>query len=360
MADAAWDVIIVGQGLAGTTLAWFLRAAGKQVLVVDADEPVTSSKIAAGLITPITGQRLVKSRNYDELMAAAGRFFTWTERQTGRTFFHDRIALRLFRSQAERQNWSERRGRPDYQAHLLTPQPAPLLDAELGDAGAGGFAMHAAQLDVPAYLEASRAVLAFEPMNLDWQRDVAFGSGVRVGRHQSRLVISCEGYAAARNPYFSSVPFNAAKGDILSVRFHRSVPAQSLHRGIWLAPTADPDIFSVGSTYDWKRLDRQPDPAARREIERRLKEFFHVPYTVLEHRAAVRPILSESKVLAGLHPGEKRLGFFNGLGSKGALQAPYYARCFTDFLVRQTPLPEAVDVARHIDRGCAPPILPTR
>ena len=58
MAEAPWDVIIVGQGLAGTTLAWHLREAGQRVLVIDACEPVTSSKIAAGLITPITGQRV--------------------------------------------------------------------------------------------------------------------------------------------------------------------------------------------------------------------------------------------------------------------------------------------------------------
>jgi glycine/D-amino acid oxidase-like deaminating enzyme len=258
--------------------------------------------------------------------------------------------LRLFQSETERQAWAEREGLPDYQAYLTSPQPAPLLDPELGDAGAGGFAMQAAQLDVPAYLDASRAALDCEIMTIDWQRDVTFGEeGVSVRGLKARLLISCEGHAAARNPYFSDVPFNAAKGDILTVRFHRPVPAYSLHRGIWLAPTAEPDVFSVGATYDWARLDQEPDPAARAEIEGKLKAFFHVPYTVLHHRAAVRPILAVNRVLAGLHPSEERLGFFNGLGSKGSLLAPFYARCLTDYLVDDVPLPEAVDLRRHLE-----------
>ena len=53
-----FDCVIVGQGLAGTTLAWHLVEAGRSVLLLDAEAPVTASKISPGLITPITGQRL--------------------------------------------------------------------------------------------------------------------------------------------------------------------------------------------------------------------------------------------------------------------------------------------------------------
>ncbi|NOU04706.1 MAG: NAD(P)-binding protein, partial [Hyphomicrobiaceae bacterium] len=48
MTDDIWDTIIVGQGLAGTTLAWRLVDAGQRVLMFDPAEAVTSSKIAAG------------------------------------------------------------------------------------------------------------------------------------------------------------------------------------------------------------------------------------------------------------------------------------------------------------------------
>jgi glycine oxidase len=349
MADARWDVIIVGLGLAGTTLAWHLREAGQRVLVIDGDEPVTSSKIAAGLITPITGQRLVRSWRYDEFLLAAREFYTSIQKRTEQTFFHDRIALRLFRSETEQQNWADRRSKAEYQSHLTVPQPVPLLDPSLADASGGGFAMQAAQLDVAAYLEASRSALEWKPIFLDWHRDVSFkAEEVLICGHRARRVISCEGYAATRNPYFSWVPFVAAKGDILTVRFHDRVPPQCLHRGIWIAPTSDLDVFRVGSNYDWENLNQEPSASARMEIESKLEEFFHVPYTVLDHHAAVRPIITESTALIGFHPEHERLGFFNGLGSKGALRAPWYAQRFTDFLVHQTRLPDDLDLRKQI------------
>ncbi len=348
MARSPWDVIIVGQGIAGTTLAWHLREAGQQILLLDACEPVTSSKIAAGLITPITGQRLKLSWRYDEFLPVARKFYKNIEKLTGQKFFHDRIALRLLSSDEERQTWSERSRQPAFQAHILEPQPAPLLEADLCDTSDGGFAMNAAQLDVATYLEASRAVLAWESMRLDWQNDVTFSAqGLSVRGHQTRLLISCEGYAATLNPFFSWVPFNAAKGDILTVRFHKPVPPQCVHRGIWMAPTAEPSVFRIGSNYDWEKLDQVPSASARTQIEHRLKEFFAVPYTVLEHQAAVRPIIRESRPFMGLHPEQERLGFFNGLGSKGSLHAPWFANCFTDFLLHQTPLPEDLDIRKN-------------
>ncbi len=348
MAQTSWDVIIVGQGLAGTTLAWHLLEAGRRVLMIDAGEPVTSSKIAAGLITPVTGKRLYLSWRCNEFLPVARNFYLRIERHTGQTFFHDRIAVRLFRSDKERQIWQKRSVQPEYRSHLLDPQPAPLVDPELTNAGHGGFAMHAAQLDVAAYLDASRQALDCEEMTVDWRRDVTFdGDSVSVRQHRARHVIACEGFAATRNPYFARVPFNPAKGDILTVRFDRPLPPRTLHRGIWVAPTDEPDVFRVGSTYDRATFDQVPSSAALSEIEGKLRDFIHVPYTVLDHRAAVRPIIDGSRALIGLHPDQHPLGFFNGLGSKGSLNAPWFARCFTDFLVHGTPLPEDMDVRRH-------------
>ncbi|MEQ1698384.1 MAG: FAD-dependent oxidoreductase [Hyphomicrobiaceae bacterium] len=340
-----WDAIIVGQGIAGTTLAWRLREAGQRVLLVDACAAVTCSKIAAGLITPVTGMRLVLTTNCDALLAEARAFYADIERETAATFFHERTAVRLFRSEAERVAWEPRRLRPEYQSYLVTPGPEPLVGPELADAREGGFGMRAAQLDVAAYLAASRAVLPWVAMAVDWERDVVLGADeVRVGGHRGLRVVSCEGYAAARNPYFARVPFKAAKGDILTVRFQGSVPPQCFHRGIWIAPTAEPDVFRVGASYDWARLDQVPDEGARAEIERKLRAFWKVPYTVVAHEAAVRPIIAESKPVMGVHPGHDRLAYFNGLGSKGSLHAPWFTGVFARHLVDGAALPPDVDL----------------
>ena len=98
---AAVEFLIVGQGLAGTALAWELIWRGRDVLVVDAGEAVTSSKIAAGLVTPITGQRLALGWRVDEMLAAARPYYERVAVELGAGFFHDRIVRRIFRTAAE-------------------------------------------------------------------------------------------------------------------------------------------------------------------------------------------------------------------------------------------------------------------
>lgn len=347
-ADDAWDTIIIGQGLAGTALAWHLIEEGQRVLVVDADVAGTTSKIAAGLITPITGQRLALSWRVDDMFAAARPFYTRIEQRTGETFFHERTAVRLFNSDIERELWSKRGQQPAFQAFLSQQQPQPLLDPAVGDDSGGGFQMETAQLDVARFLSASRAHFPYISAALDWQRDVALSDdGVTVLGHRAQRVISCEGFAATLNPYFSELPFKCAKGDILTIRFKGPMPRQCLHRGIWIVPTADRQVFRVGATYDWRTLDHVPSQPSRAEIEDRLREFIHVPYTVLDHQAAVRPIIRESKAMIGLHPLHDRLGFFNGLGSKGSLHAPWFAKCLASHLVHGAPLPKEFDLRQR-------------
>jgi glycine oxidase len=65
-------VIICGQGLAGTLLAWKLLELGQPVIIIDLDEAVTSSKIAAGIVTPITGLRLALSHDVGTFLPDRG------------------------------------------------------------------------------------------------------------------------------------------------------------------------------------------------------------------------------------------------------------------------------------------------
>ena len=51
------EVLIVGQGLAGTWLGWWLYRSGISFKVIDQPNPDGASMRAAGLINPVTGQK---------------------------------------------------------------------------------------------------------------------------------------------------------------------------------------------------------------------------------------------------------------------------------------------------------------
>ena len=348
--DTKLDTVIVGQGLAGTTLAWRLSEAGQAVLLIDPGDAVTSSRIAAGLITPITGKQLSLSLTYDAERAEAERFYRAIERRTGRSFFHERTAIRVLPDAAQQRKWATRRSDPAF-AQFLLPLP-PQLALPLPDAHEHAFAMRATQLDTFAYLEASANALPLLRARLDWRRDVRFDAdGVTVLGRRARRIVSCEGFAAHGNPYFSWVPFRAAKGEVLTLRLSPAQPMNTLHCGIWLAPTADAGVFKLGATFSWDDLDQIPTAAGRAELEAKLEAVYRGPYDVIAHHAAVRPIINAKHAWMGTHPREPRLLFFNGLASKGALRAPLAAARLTAHIVEGAPLLEEEDV-RVFARRC--------
>lgn len=65
------DYLIVGQGICGTFLSHELIKAGKSVLVIDESKPNSSSKVASGVINPITGRRMVRTWEIEKLMPYA-------------------------------------------------------------------------------------------------------------------------------------------------------------------------------------------------------------------------------------------------------------------------------------------------
>lgn len=331
--STTYDAIIIGQGLAGTTLAWQLIARGQRICMIDPDESVTSSKIAAGLLTPITGKNLALSPTFGAEIAEAVRFYAAIERRTACGFFWQRTAVRLFETAAERRKWGARARDPAFAVHLAAD---PWLDPAVIAAPHGHFTMASAQLDTKAYLAASRQQLEVITDRLDWSHDVtsiAETDHIVVGGRRTRWLISCEGYGAAGNPFWNGLTFRAAKGEILTLELEREWPPVSLHRGIWIAPTNQTHIVKVGATFSWDPLDTMPTPAARAELETKLATIYSPAWHITTHQAAVRPIIGEGRPVVVRHAMFPRVIAFNGLAAKGALRAPLAAATLADALV---------------------------
>ena len=65
------DYLLIGQGISGTWLSYYLRKEGKSFMVIDNDSPVASSRIAAGVINPVTGRRHVEVWMANEILPLA-------------------------------------------------------------------------------------------------------------------------------------------------------------------------------------------------------------------------------------------------------------------------------------------------
>jgi len=93
--------LIVGQGLAGTCLAWELLRRGQSVCIVDRGDPMTASKISAGLLNPIIGRNFNLSWRFRETFEAAADFYRTLEGILRTRFFRPRRLVRLFKDERE-------------------------------------------------------------------------------------------------------------------------------------------------------------------------------------------------------------------------------------------------------------------
>lgn len=346
--DQPLDFVIVGQGIAGTTLAWQLRWQGLRGLIIDADNGCSASNVAAGLMTPVTGRRLVPAWRLDECWSTAVEFYRRVEAETDSHFLTQPGQVRLFDSQQSqeyfvRRNWNEH--------PVEIQQPQPLVNEDQFKSTYGGFELPmAGRLDVPEYLRASRNAFetadSFRIMAIESGEDVTLtesgGYLARLGIH-ARRVIFCQGTAATRCRWFSHVKMEPARGEILTLRIDGLTETRIVNQGVWLTPCGD-GIFKAGSTYDLNNLDAGPTVAGREEICERLRRFLRLPFEMIDHTSGVRPIVSGRQPVIGLHPEYSQLGIFNGLGSKGSLLAPYVANQLAERIVNNSPIDSELDV----------------
>jgi glycine oxidase len=318
------DFVIVGQGLAGTALAWALLKRGARVRVIDREAGNRASRVAAGLLTPITGKRLAESWRWSELFPAARAFYRELEAELGCDFFREAPAVRLFQSEAER---GRCRG-------ALCEVPAGFR------APLGAFEMPAARLDVSAYLDASREAFrakgTYECADFDPCAPLP-----------DATVVFSRGFDAREDPWFGGIAWNAAKGEILTVRVPELREERVIHFGGWLAPLGA-HLYRLGATYTWNPLDTLTTPEARSELEAKLRAVLEVPFEVVGHDAAVRPVIDAGKPALGTHPRNARVACFTGLGSKGSLLAPFFAEQLAAHLCAGAPVDPEVDVRRWL------------
>lgn len=318
------EFVIVGQGLAGTALAWALLKRGKRVRVLDRETGNRASRVAAGLLTPITGKRLAESWRWGELFPAARAFYRSVEAELGWEFFREAPAVRLFQSEAECARY--RGARCEVPAGFRAPL--------------GAFEMPAARLDVCAYLDASHD--AFRAKGIYERADFDLGAPL-----PNETVVFCRGFGASADPWFGEIAWNAAKGEILTVRVPELREERVVHFGGWLAPVGE-HLYRLGATYTWNPLDTLTTHEARAELESKLRAVLEGPFEVVGHDAAVRPVIDAGKPALGTHPRNARVACFNGLGSKGSLLAPFFAEQLAAHLCVGAPVDPEVDVRRWL------------
>ncbi len=339
-------IFIIGQGIAGTLLAWALRRRGAEVTIADADLPGSASAVAAGIINPVTGKRFVKSWRFDDFFPMARATYRALEAELGVAIWHEQPILRLLATAEEANDWSLRCAQPEYVDFLR----------ELPDGGAWqpfvppgfrfGLIRQAARVTFAPLLSAFREQGKKAGFFLD--KIIEYQDITPLAAAYDRIIF-CDGYRSAMHPLWSFLPWRPAKGEALLLRFGPDLPTADIHEMLkkttLLVPLGD-GLFWAGASYQWYYPDLAPSEGEQNLLLQNLRAMLAVPFEVVDHVAGVRPTVIDRRPFLGWHPDHPRIGIFNGLGTKGGLLAPFWAAHFAEHMLEGTPLDAAVDVQR--------------
>ena len=356
------DLAVVGGGLAGCAMVWQAIRRGLSVAMIDLQSNISSSRVAAGLVTPITGSRLALSWRYPEYFQAADELYRFAELKLQASFWSVAPALRIFSSDSERDLFEDRWAKPEFL------EPNPSIHVQRVSQGQhpnlaaphGGFLMSpAARLATEVYLDSTRRML--DAQGLLYESLLDLDQDLVLSEHAIRFpslnlcaqrVCLAQGVAARSNRWFGSLALHPARGDILKIASKSPSIEHVVHREGWIVPLGAQE-FLLGATYARGAQDCQIDSqvgiSAREELLRRWYAFFHSPapsIEIIQQRAAVRPASYDRHPLIGSHGEHSNLFCINGLGSKGSLMAPRLAQLLLDHVEFGSP----IDKALHFDR----------
>lgn len=309
--------------MAGTLLAWELERAGVAFSIVDAGHARAASKVAAGIINPITGRRLVKSEGVETLLPMARECYQRIERESGERFWREMRVWRWFADAREREVFREK-------------SASGALAPFAGEADENGFWIEgAARVELGKLIGFSRERWRERGMLREGRVEELGGEG-------AWAVIDCRG---AETEGAGEIDWRYSKGECVELRMKGLDPSVVWNRRHWLVATGD-GVAKAGATNEPGRRDFEMTERARTELERSVRTMGFEEFESVGQTVGVRVYAPDKRPVMGWISRETRRGIFGGLGAKGALYAPAVARAWAEHLVGGVAIPPAWDIKR--------------
>ncbi|WP_303918417.1 FAD-binding oxidoreductase [Draconibacterium sediminis] len=318
------EVLIVGQGLAGTLLAFELHVAGVDVCIVNNPQKSTATRVAAGMVNPLVFKRMTKSWMVDELLPVMKKRYRDLEELLGERFYFDMPMIKPL-SEQETELWQQRKADEKFTPFIENICETSPVDYVFAS-HAYGIVNGSGYLKTGIFLDAAKRFFQENEMLIEADFPVnqsSFENHIFQDIQFDKIVF-CEGHYLKTHPLFDFVRLQPAKGEVLQIYAPGLSENYIINRRVFVLPIGD-HRFKVGSTYEWKDLTDHPTEEGKNSIIDRLKELIHVDFTIEQHWAGVRPTVIDRRPVLGKHPEFDHIYSFNGLGTKGVMLAPYFA-----------------------------------
>jgi glycine/D-amino acid oxidase-like deaminating enzyme len=341
------DYLIIGQGISGTWLSYYLQKANKSFIVIDNAQPNSASRVAAGIINPVTGRRIVKTWMIDELLS----FLIPAYEELGNELnikaiekkslidFHPTPQMKIAFDERVKEN-ADLLFHPDDQWQYQN-----IFNYELGF----GEVDPCYVVNLKEILPAWRKKLLSNNQLLEEDFEITelkqADSGINYKNIKAEKIFFCDGIHSSQNPFFKNLPFALNKGEAILIEA-TGIPSTHIFKKGMMLSSIQKDLFWLGSNYLWEFPDDQPTELFRKQTELLVRSWLKVPFKIVDHKASVRPANIERRPFVGFHPTYKNVGILNGMGTKGCSLAPFFAKQLTDHLNSGNEILAEADIKR--------------
>lgn len=343
------DYIIVGQGLAGSMLAYFLEKANKSFMIIDEHKGETSSIKATGLINPITGRRFVKSWKIDELIPFAEETYKTLETKFNVDLLSKTKVHRIVQNIEQQNDWAAKTQEDRYKNYLqntaliqhnekIIANPLSCIEIE-----------PVYKINTPLlitqfanYFEEKKFIRR-EKFNDD--QLIVSSNEIKYKDITAKNIIFAEGHLAIHNPYFNYLPFLLSKGEVLVFEAKDLSNDYIIGGSTNITPLGN-HLFSVGATYAWDDISLDTTEAKKEELLEKLNKIINCEFKIVSQKAGVRPTVKDRRPLLGAHAEHKNVFIFNGMGTKGLSLAPFFAKYFINQIENNLAIDSEVSIER--------------
>lgn len=358
------DVLILGAGLAGLSLAVALIDKGQKVIVADRSDAASgASGVPIGLVNPAAAKQANLSWNARQCMSAVVSLLERATSHSGMEFYRKSGVLRpsadigtleAFRSSLNRHAF------PSGWARWMDSDETDAFHPGLRHAGGALWVNEGYVVDASNYLRALSGMVLqrgsdvlthcemasklFEPNAGIWDVTFSDGSTAKVSH-----VVNAIGAGVLNDPDWKWMPVHPIKGQMAVYRSSKEIEWTHAVASRGYVAHLNRHDWVIGSTFEHTFKSLDPDEEGLNFLNEKVDHVLphlRVDSKLQQQWTGVRIGTPNRLPIIGRHPEQSRLWVFTGLGSKGLLYSAYLGQLLASHMAENTPIPPEVDIAR--------------
>jgi glycine/D-amino acid oxidase-like deaminating enzyme len=341
------DYLIIGQGISGTWLSYYLEKANKSFIVIDNDQQNSASRIAAGIINPVTGRRIVKTWMIDELLSFLIPAYEELGNKLGIKAIEQKSLIDFHPTPQMKIAFDERlKENADFLFHPQNQREyQDTFNYDFGFGEVDPCYVVNLKETLPAWRKKllTNSQLLEEKFEINELKET--NTEVAYRDIKAEKIIFCDGIHSAQNPFFKNLPFALNKGEVIFIE-STGIPSANIFKKGMMLTSSEKNLYWLGSNYLWEFPDDQPTEQFRKQTESLLKSWLKVSFKIVDHKASIRPANIERRPFVGFHPTYKNIGILNGMGTKGCSLAPFFSRQLMGHLINGDQIFPEADIGR--------------